>query len=132
MLSEKTGFYFCLFMGTVRGDLRCRFDGGDETHFFTVDELVKLSQEDGPDLKVAQEIREAANSSSVYVWDVDGHEVIKQNLKGSSGNLSDMLNQEMIKKHPDGFQNEKKLAKEYNPAWGGSDFFKFISNLKFF
>lgn len=95
-LSEALGFSFALMMGTG-GRYWKIYMGGDENYQLMLpEEIIELSQTVGSDPSVASQLRDAFNTSSVYLWDVDDSKVTMMTL-GSMSSAVDKRREELSK-----------------------------------
>lgn len=90
-LSDKVGFYYCMFTGTPSGKyLKCYEDGNQQYSYRTPEELYALAELEGPNPSLKAALRDAFSCTGMYMWDVDGNTIESIPLKSLSSGQSDL------------------------------------------
>ena len=95
-LTDKLGFYFLIFQrASVNSTLlRCYMDGNDKAVYYKDQELLDFCNQAGFDKDVEMRMKDCLDTTSIYLWDVEGR-VIK---RLSPGYNFENLKLELLKK----------------------------------
>lgn len=89
-LSEALGFSYALMMGTGGRYWKVYLGGEENYNLYLPEELMQMAEVCGPNPKAVSQLRDAFNTTSIYLWDVDADEVIMQTL-GSMHSYNDPI-----------------------------------------